>query len=74
MSTFVCRGCGKLTNSTCSQFNRGNPPEVCYAAYDENQNWVKGCGFDEAGDFDKAFAMSLITGQPITDFIKKKEE
>jgi len=69
MPTYICKGCGKETNSVCSQFNRGNPPDFCYAAR-VGDKWVQGCGFDRADDFSKAYAASLITGQPITRFYK----
>lgn len=72
MPAIKCLGCGKLTNTACSEFNRGNPPNKCYAAYDKNNNFIKGCGFDQAGDFEKAFAMHLITGKP-TNLIKAKK-
>lgn len=61
MPAIKCKGCGRLTNTATSKFNRGNPPEVCYAAY-ENDKWVKGCGFEDAPEFEKNFAKSFIGG------------
>lgn len=60
MPAIKCKGCGRLTNTATSKFNRGNPPEVCYAAYDESNKWIKGCGYDNAPDFEKKFAKVLI--------------
>jgi hypothetical protein len=51
------------------EFNYGENPRYCFAAYDGGR-WVKGCKFDKAPDFTKAFAMSLITGKPTESFLK----
>ena len=72
MSTFICKGCNRTTNSACSQYNRGNAPDYCYAAFVDNK-WVKGCGFDKGDAFAKAFAASLITGKDISTFLKKEK-
>jgi len=67
MPVIICSNCNRRTNSTCSHYDyRGGTADYCYAAWDEENNrWIKGCQFDKADDFLKAFAMSLITGKPI---------
>ena len=40
----------------------------CYAAY-ENGKWGKGCSFDKADDFMKAYVMHLITGKDVKSFL-----
>ena len=72
MTVFICKGCGRQTNSVCSEFNKGKPPNCCYAALVDGK-WVKGCGFERADDFSKAFAMSLITGKPIASFLRSRK-
>jgi|WetSurSiteA1Bulk_404760.scaffolds.fasta_scaffold00195_26 hypothetical protein len=72
MTVFVCQGCRRDTNSVCCNSKRGQPPTKCYAAWEED-HWVKGCGFDEASDFDKAFAMHMITGRPTENFLVKED-
>ena len=73
MPTPICKTCGSQTNSACSNFHkhRGKRVTKCYAAFKDGK-WIKGCGFDNASDFNKAFAMSLITGKDIMRFLKKK--
>ncbi len=75
MPTATCETCGLLTNSTCSDYweHRGEKVTECYAARKDDK-WVKGCSFDDADDFSKAFAMSLITGKDITTFLKRMKE
>uniref|UniRef100_A0A6H1ZQT6 Uncharacterized protein n=1 Tax=viral metagenome TaxID=1070528 RepID=A0A6H1ZQT6_9ZZZZ len=47
--------------------------EYCYAAWDDGNNkWVKGCNFDKADDFLKAYALHLITGKPVEEFLEKR--
>ena len=68
MPTAICK-CGKKTNSATSNYwkvYQDNPtalndviPTECYAAI-EFGKWVKGCWFDEASDFDKRFAITVI--------------
>lgn len=70
MTVLICNGCSRQTNTACCHHHRGNPPDYCYAAWEDGK-WVKGCGFDKADDFSKAFAMHLITGKPTEDFIKR---
>jgi len=71
MPIVICKGCGKKTNTACSKFNRGKPPNECYAAYDDkNKKWIKGCGFENASNFEKAFAMHLITKKSISYFLR----
>ncbi|MCW7076412.1 MAG: hypothetical protein OCU18_03860 [Candidatus Syntrophoarchaeum sp.] len=68
MTVFTCEGCGRQTNSACSEYNQNDPPTSCHAAFVDGK-WVKGCGFEKADDFSKAFAMSLITGKPAESFL-----
>jgi len=74
MPTATCETCGSQTNSACSNFweHNGQKTTKCYAAYQcSSQQWKKGCGFDGANYFNKAYAMSLITGKDIMNFLKK---
>jgi hypothetical protein len=61
MSTIACVGCGRMTNTAVSNhiYNKQGKADSCYAAF-VNGEWVKGCGFNEASDFDKSFALKLI--------------
>ena len=74
MTVFTCKGCGRPTNSVCCELNRGEPPNHCYAAWEDGK-WVKGCGFDKAPTaFLKAYAAHLITNRPVSDFSKREAE
>jgi len=72
MPQIICATCGRTTNSVCSNFHehRGQKVTKCYAAFKDGE-WVKGCGFDSANDFNKGYAMTLITGKALMDFLKK---
>ena len=74
MPTLICKSCGSTTNSVCSKtfiLRRKMVADKCYAAF-KNDKWVKGCDFDNATDFNKAYAMSLITGKNIMKFLRRK--
>lgn len=57
-----CAGCGRQTNTAlCDHFN-GKPmteAKVCYAAWDGDK-YVKGCGFDQAGQTERELAEHFI--------------
>jgi hypothetical protein len=63
MSIGKCNRCGETTNSATSNLNyRANPPvwyDGCYARH-VNGKWERGCIYDDAGPFEKAFADSVI--------------
>ena len=73
MPAVTCETCGSFTNSACSNYHehRGKKVTKCYAAF-KGGKWVKGCGFDAADDFSKAFAMSLITGKDVMTFLERR--
>lgn len=75
MPSFICESCGSVTNIACSNAHEHRCTKVtkCYAKYIHRNKWVKGCAFDEASDFNKAYAMSLITGKNILQFYKRKK-
>jgi len=78
MPTAICSGCKRQTNSVCSHYDYSKKTaEYCYAAWDNGDDgdnkWVKGCGFDKADDFSKAYAMHLITGKPVEKFLEKRK-
>lgn len=60
-----CKGCGRMTNSTTSNwwFTKDYQPTKCYVAWDEGGNPVRGCGYNEIENpFDKYFADHIIRG------------
>ena len=75
MPTMICSGCNRQTNSVCSHYDyRKKAADYCYASWDKGDNkWVKGCRFNKADDFLKAYAMHLITGKPVEDFLEKRK-
>lgn len=71
MTIYICKGCGRETNSVCCQFVHqfNEMPNYCFAAREDGK-WVKGCGFDKADAFGKAFTMHLITGESTESFLQ----
>jgi len=61
-----CGGCGKITNSTTSNWWLTNDlkPTECYAAYVDNK-WVKGCAYEKI--------VGNIYMQPWIDDVLKNE-
>lgn len=65
MSAGICKGCGRMTNSTTSNWwsTKDRKPTKCYVAWDDNGYPVKGCGYNDIDDpFDKHFADHVIRG------------
>lgn len=67
MPTAICKTCGRLTNSTASNYwtsNQGTKfGEVseCYAAWDEEKNgWIQGCAYKKLSGHYKKWIDSLI--------------
>ena len=58
MPSAVCKKCGATTNSAVSNYwmpvdEDNNPKDIgvvtmCYAAFDDNHQWVKGCSYDKS--------------------------
>ncbi len=59
-----CKGCGRMTNSTTSNWwdTDDHHPTKCYVAWGEDGKPVKGCGYDKLAerDFDRYFADSIL--------------
>ena len=70
MPIIICSGCDRETNTAVCEI--GEFPTYCFAAR-VNNKWVKGCAFEKAPDYTKAFCMSKITGKSIKSFLRKKE-
>lgn len=63
MSTLTCRQCGSTTNTAlCDHINsKDDMADRCFAKFDfSTVAWVKGCAYDEASEFEKAFADKCI--------------
>jgi superfamily II DNA or RNA helicase len=64
MPVIKCANCRRFTNSALSTWEfvgEDMTATACYAAWDERtKQWVKGCGFDQASEFDKNFALKYI--------------
>lgn len=63
MPAEICKGCGRMTNSTTSNWwlTKDHHPTKCYVAWDDKDNPVKGCGYDEIDNpYDKHFADYLL--------------
>ena len=55
MSSGICKGCNRLTNSTLSDWwftDTRDHATKCYAAFVDNK-WVKGCAYDTLDRSDK---------------------
>lgn len=62
MPSAICKGCGRATNSTVSNYWWCEPdkrPTECYSAYVDGK-WVEGCAYNRITGFDKYFATKLI--------------
>ena len=61
-SLLKCKGCGRKTNTTLSDFMDTWPDaEVCYSAIDvKTRRWVEGCGYEKASKVDKKVADRYI--------------
>jgi len=65
MPAIPCKGCGRTTNTAVSDHLSGTINEEaaeCYAAFVDGK-WVKGCGYDNALDFQKSYATKIIANQ-----------
>ncbi len=62
MPSGKCLGCGRLTNSTTSNWwdTDDHHPTKCYVAWEEDGKPVKGCGYDKADSLEKHFADSIL--------------
>lgn len=62
MPTGLCSGCGRMTNSTTSNWwlTKDYKPTKCVVAWEENGEAVRGCGYDDANDHFKAYADDVI--------------
>lgn len=65
MPAIKCK-CGGMTNTATSEhqmlFTDNNYATVCFAKYEKGV-WVPGCGYEQASEFDKIMADSLIKGK-----------
>lgn len=62
MSVVTCKNCGRVTNTAVSDHLDEKDTGVatkCYAAWEDN-NWVKGCSFEEADDFVKKYIVDRL--------------
>lgn len=61
MPSGKCRGCGKITNSACSNwwFCEGEGADECYAAFVDDK-WVKGCKYENAQPPMKMFTDHML--------------
>ena len=73
MPDYICKNCGRYTNSLCSPYNYGEAPPYCYGAF-VNGKWIKGCRFEKGSIFMKAYVKHLITGKPIQYFLPREEQ
>jgi len=44
---------------------------MCYASF-KNKKWIVGYAFDTTTDYNKAYAISLITGRDIKNFLGRR--
>lgn len=65
MSVLTCSRCGAKTNTICSE--RWDEPEgmahKCYARYNSEGKWERGCAYNEGGPFDKYRADALCKNE-----------
>jgi hypothetical protein len=63
MPSAICKGCGRQTNSTTSNYwdTKDREPTKCYVAW-ENSKPVKGCAYDKLEEFtfEKNFADEVL--------------
>ena len=62
MAVLKCKRCGRITNTTVSDFIDTLPDaKKCYAAVDDKtKRWVKGCAYKKASKTDKRVADRLL--------------
>lgn len=72
MPTAICKICGRITNSTLSDYwscNNGTylgEVSECYAAWDEDKDkWVPGCAYSKIGGHYKKWIDKLIAKKNI---------
>ena len=84
MPQVVCKKCGGITNSACSDYWLRKPfvegeATGCYSRY-ENGKWVKGCSFDGLDPMTKLVMSSLWTDEAerakvkVVKVVKKKRK
>lgn len=66
MPTGRCKGCGRLTNSATSNWwdNPDHEATKCYMAFNENNEPVKGCDYENAQPYIKKWILGLIINSP----------
>ena len=67
MSTLICNKCGRTTNSAVSRWQGATDgtADGCFARVNEIEDrWEKGCSFDKADKFMRAYA-SVLFGKNI---------
>lgn len=65
MSVLTCSRCGATTNTVCSEW-LGAPEGMahkCYARFDSEGRWERGCSYNEGGPFDKHCADELCKNE-----------
>ncbi|MCK9544494.1 MAG: hypothetical protein M0R03_20945 [Novosphingobium sp.] len=70
MPSGICKGCGRVTNSTTSNWwftTTKDHATECYAAYVDDK-WVKGCAYDKLNRADKYSPIHFVD-----KLIKKKK-
>lgn len=63
MAVIKCKKCGRTTNTAVSDWTFKPCLEAleCYAAYEEDKGWVKGCAYDKiTNGFDKQYVDRII--------------
>jgi len=57
-----CGGCGRMTNSTTSNWwmTKDRKPTKCAVAWEEDGTAVRGCGYDQASKHMKEYADKVI--------------
>lgn len=79
MPSGICKGCGRITNSTTSNwwFTKDFQPTECYVAWVDGKP-VKGCGYDKLDKKDKYspihFANSILKKGGLGEAPASKED